>query len=100
MSVYSASKAGLDVFSKCVGVEQGGESSSVKVVSVWPGMIDTNLQDEARNANKDSFASVETFKMIKDCGMLASPSETAEKLIELLLGNNFIQGSVVEGLYS
>jgi benzil reductase ((S)-benzoin forming) len=86
-------------FQNVLDFEQGGESSSVKVVSVWTGMIDTNLQDEARNANKDNFASVETFKMIKDRGMLASPSETAEKLIELLLGNNFIQGSVVEELY-
>lgn len=30
--------------------------------------------------------------------MLASPAATAEKLVDLLLGNQFVQGTVVEEL--
>jgi benzil reductase ((S)-benzoin forming) len=40
MSLYSAAKAGLDVFTQCVGLEQNLNASPVKVVSIWPGMID------------------------------------------------------------
>ncbi|GFZ79372.1 short-chain dehydrogenase [Paenibacillus marchantiophytorum] len=96
MSVYSASKAGLDVFSKCVGAEQGDGANAVKVVSVWPGMIDTALQTEARNMDKETFASADIFQMVKDRGMLASPADVATKLIKLLLGDHFIQGTVIE----
>ncbi|UKS28714.1 (S)-benzoin forming benzil reductase [Paenibacillus sp. HWE-109] len=96
MSVYSASKAGLDVFSKGVGAEQGEGADAVKVVSVWPGMIDTALQTEARNMDKETFASADIFQMVKDRGMLASPADVATKLIKLLLGDHFIQGTVVE----
>src|SRR5690606_36380732 len=42
MSLYSASKAGLDVFSQCVGLEQNHSNAPVGIVSIWPGMIDTN----------------------------------------------------------
>ncbi|OCT14467.1 hypothetical protein A8709_27060 [Paenibacillus pectinilyticus] len=98
MSVYSAAKSGLDVFSKCVGTEQGDDSSSVKVISVWPGMIDTSLQEEARDANSSSFASADIFKRAKERGMLASPATVAKKLIALLLGDQFVQGSVIEEL--
>ncbi|MBP1967407.1 SDR family NAD(P)-dependent oxidoreductase [Paenibacillus aceris] len=100
MSVYSAAKAGLDIFSTSVGLEQGNESTAVKIVSVWPGMIDTRLQEEARNASKDTSASAsaDIFRMVKDRGMLASPAVTADQLIKLLLGNSFHQGSVVEEL--
>lgn len=98
MSVYSAAKAGLDVFSKCVGKEQGEGTYSVKVISVWPGMIDTSLQEEARSANKDVFAASDLFSMVKDKGMLASPTTIAEKLVDLLLSDQFPQGIVVEEL--
>lgn len=98
MSVYSAAKAGLDVFSKCVGNEQGEGTFAVKVISVWPGMIDTSLQEEARRANKDVFAASELFNRVKDEGMLASPATIAEKLVDLLLSDQFAQGIVVEEL--
>ncbi|NOV04177.1 SDR family NAD(P)-dependent oxidoreductase [Paenibacillus planticolens] len=98
MSVYSASKAGLDIFSRSVGLEQGNEPTSVKIVSVWPGMIDTSLQEEARNASQDTAASADIFRMVKDRGMLASPAAAAKQLIKLLLGHSFHQGSVVEEL--
>ena len=100
MSVYSACKAGLDVFSQCVGVEQGTEASAIKVLSVWPGMIDTGLQEEARSAEKKTFASSEIFQMVKDRGMLATPSIVAKKIIELLLGEEFTQGSIIEEIFA
>ncbi|MCR8636065.1 (S)-benzoin forming benzil reductase [Paenibacillus radicis (ex Xue et al. 2023)] len=98
MSAYSAAKAGLDVFSKCVGLEQGEGASAVKVVSVWPGIIDTSLQEEARNADKSTFASAGIFAKVHERGMLVSPEATAKKLVEFLLGESFVQGAVIEEL--
>ncbi|MCR8630598.1 hypothetical protein [Paenibacillus radicis (ex Xue et al. 2023)] len=59
-------------------------------------MIDTVLQEEARSAGKKIFESAEIFKMVKDRGMLATPAIVAEKIIELLLGEQFTQGSVID----
>lgn len=98
MSPYSAAKAGLDTFSTCVGLEQGTESTAVKIVSVYPGMIDTSLQEQARNTSSEALTTPDIFKMVKDRGMLASPQATADKLISLLLGSSFHQGTVIEEL--
>ncbi|MCY9662986.1 SDR family NAD(P)-dependent oxidoreductase [Paenibacillus chondroitinus] len=99
MSAYSAAKAGLDAFSSCVGLEQGVESGAVKIVSVYPGMVDTSLQEQARNTSNEALATPDIFKMVKDRGMLASPTATADKLIGFLLGKSFHQGAVVEDLF-
>lgn len=96
MSLYSAAKAGLDVFSQCVGLEQKHSKAPVGVVSIWPGMIDTNLQKEARNLDKETFPSVELFEMVKERGMLTSPGETAQKIIEFLFKKDFEHGEVVD----
>ncbi|WP_248928679.1 SDR family NAD(P)-dependent oxidoreductase [Paenibacillus hamazuiensis] len=98
MSAYSAAKAGLDVFSKCVGIEQGEAPYAVKIASVWPGMIDTGLQEEARSADAGAFPSAGLFAMVKDRGLLATPEAVAEKIAGLLLGDRFEQGAVVEEL--
>jgi benzil reductase ((S)-benzoin forming) len=96
MSLYSAAKAGLDVFTQCVGLEQNTNATPVKVVSIWPGMIDTGLQEEARNQNKTSFPSAEMFNMIKRKGMLTTPEETAARIIEYLFKDSFEHGAIVD----
>jgi benzil reductase ((S)-benzoin forming) len=100
MSCYSTAKAGLDVFSSSVALEQGSKDNAVKVVSVWPGMIDTHLQEEARNADQETFASSVLFNQVKDKGMLTTPQFAAEQIKKLLLGDRFTQGALIENLYA
>ncbi|MCM3747217.1 SDR family NAD(P)-dependent oxidoreductase [Paenibacillus pasadenensis] len=82
LSVYSAAKAGLDVFTRCVALEQQHFSSSVAIVSVWPGMIDTGLQQEARQA---AIPAAGQFREAQLSGLLKTPQETARQIIEVLL---------------
>ncbi|GKU78890.1 (S)-benzoin forming benzil reductase [Paenibacillus sp. L3-i20] len=96
MSLYSAAKAGLDVFSQCVGLEQNHSNTPVGIVSIWPGMIDTNLQHEARSQDQSTFPSAELFGMAKDTGMLTTPEETAHLIIDFLFKIEFEHGSVVD----
>jgi benzil reductase ((S)-benzoin forming) len=96
MSLYSAAKAGLDVFTQCVGLEQNTNAAPVKLVSIWPGMIDNSLQEEARNQNKTSFPSAEIFNMVKSNGLLTTPEETAAQIIEYLFKENIEHGEIVD----
>lgn len=96
MSLYSAAKAGLDVFSQCVGLEQNHSNAPIGIVSIWPGMIDTNLQREARNQDQSTFPSAGLFGMVKDAGMLTTPVETAQQIIEFLFKIDFEHGAVVD----
>ncbi|WP_339290849.1 (S)-benzoin forming benzil reductase [Paenibacillus sp. FSL E2-0201] len=96
MSLYSAAKAGLDVFSQCVGLEQNHSKTPVGIVSIWPGMIDTNLQREARSQDKSTFPSAEIFEVVKETGMLTTAQETAQQIIEFLFKPNFEHGAIVD----
>ncbi|SFF31394.1 benzil reductase ((S)-benzoin forming) [Paenibacillus algorifonticola] len=97
-SCYSTSKAGLDSFSKSVSLEQLIQPHPAKVVSVYPGMIDTQLQAEIRSASKADFPYVDQFIQIAEEGKLQTPDYTAAKLIALLFSEDFGSTVVVENL--
>jgi len=96
MSVYSASKAGLDVFTQCVGLEQNTNASPVKIASIWPGMIDTSLQTEARMQDKVTFPAAELFEEAKNKGMLTTAEDTARQVVEYLLNDEFEHGAIAD----
>ncbi|ANY65971.1 short-chain dehydrogenase [Paenibacillus sp. BIHB 4019] len=97
-SCYSTSKAGLDSFSKSVSLEQTVQPYPAKVVSVYPGMIDTQMQAEMRSVSKADFPYVDQFIQIAEEGKLQTPEYTAAKLIELLFSEDFGSTVVVENL--
>ncbi|WP_028560483.1 (S)-benzoin forming benzil reductase [Paenibacillus pinihumi] len=96
MSLYSTAKAGLDVFSKCAALEQNHSDAPTGIVSIWPGMIDTNLQQEARSQDPSLFPSAGLFEQVKDAGMLTTPEETAQQIIACLFKSDFEHGAVVD----
>ncbi|MED4462040.1 (S)-benzoin forming benzil reductase [Metabacillus fastidiosus] len=97
-SSYSTSKAGLDSFSKSISIEQMNKPFPVKIISVYPGVIDTEMQSEIRSVKKGDFPFVEQFIQLSKEGKLQSPEYTAEKLIELLFNENFGNEIIVEDL--
>ncbi|WP_229750724.1 SDR family NAD(P)-dependent oxidoreductase [Paenibacillus nasutitermitis] len=98
MSCYCTAKAGLDTFTACVGLEQQNKEYPLQIASVWPGMNETQMQEEARRQD-GGFQNAEMFIEAKKNGRLHSPDETARKLADLLLGESFPHGTIVESLY-
>lgn len=88
-SCYSSSKAGLDSFSKSIHLEQSVKDYPVKIASVYPGMIDTQLQADIRSADKKNFPYVDQFIQLAQEGKLQTPEETAERLLRLLNSESY-----------
>ena len=84
-SAYCAGKAGLDHFSLCV--EQ--EYKDVKVISIAPGIIDTDMQGIIRQSSESDFPLIENFKEYKKQGLLSTPEDTAEGLMRLFEREDF-----------
>ncbi|MFH1946578.1 MAG: (S)-benzoin forming benzil reductase [Candidatus Magasanikbacteria bacterium] len=93
---YCASKAGLNIFSKCVSLEQKTRKYPVKLFSVAPGVIDTEMQAGIRNTKKDDFVDLERFIAYKEDGKLMPPDSVAKKIIKLLTINKFESGEFIE----
>ena len=85
-ATYCASKAGLEIMSKVIDVEQKLKhpSNPVRVFSVMPGVVDTKMQEVIRSISNEAFSEVGRFIEYKKTNALLSPEEVAEKLIAIL----------------
>lgn len=81
---YCGSKAGIDHFSKTVQHEQEVTGGDVKILSIGPGVVDTNMQKEIRGANPDDFSRHGDFVQLKEKGELANPTTVAKKYVYVL----------------
>ncbi|MGM0883040.1 MAG: SDR family NAD(P)-dependent oxidoreductase [Bacillota bacterium] len=64
MSVYCTAKAGLNMFTHCVGAEQKSQPYPVEIIAVDPGMVETEMQKLARGKNEEDFEMSAFFKML------------------------------------
>ena len=94
---YCTTKAGLDHFSRVIAMEQANEKFPVEVVSIAPGIIDTDMQETIRSSDEGDFPLLDRFITYKEQGILSSAKETAEKLITVLENEDFkVIGSIAD----
>lgn len=85
-SAYCSTKAGLNMYTKTVGIEQEEKHTNITSIAFSPGIMDTDMQGTIRKATKEEFSSIKQFKEYHEKGMLRSPSFVARTLINLLSG--------------
>jgi benzil reductase ((S)-benzoin forming) len=85
-SVYCATKAGLDHFTRTVHEElKISGKANVRVFSVAPGVVDTAMQSEIRSADPGNFSRLDHFQGLKSGGQLAAADLTARKYVSILV---------------
>ncbi|MCB0409727.1 MAG: SDR family NAD(P)-dependent oxidoreductase, partial [Flavobacteriales bacterium] len=90
-STYCATKAGIDMFSRVVAEESAIDNSGFKVLSLAPGIIDTQMQTQIRKSTKESFSNLDRFIEYKENGDLASSEDTATKIYRFINEPNLQQ---------
>jgi len=85
-SAYCTSKAGLEMWTKCLALE--GEKDNISAISIAPGIVDTGMQDAIRSVSVEDFPMHPRFVDFKNSGQLKSPEFVAEKLIPLLTNHS------------
>lgn len=81
---YSASKAAINMLSEAVAIEASLDNTGIRVFSVAPGVVDTDMQSEIRKAEVESFSSLSKFVGLKENQLLSTPDHAAKKLLELI----------------
>lgn len=95
-SVYCTSKAGVDMMTKTIANEQIAIKNSVKCVSIYPGVVDTNMQTDIRNTQEKDFNSLQRFKDLKENNELYSTEFVAEKIYTIDTKNQLKSGDIVD----
>lgn len=85
--VYCATKAALDMYSRVVKQEQG--ENGARVVSLAPGIVDTDIQAAIRSSDPKSFPALAKFQDFHATGKLSSPANVASRILAYLDRDDF-----------
>jgi hypothetical protein len=92
-NIYCATKAALDHHARAASLDQ---SPHVKICSLAPGIIDTDMQAELRASSPERFPMQGDFVAMKRDGNLTKPADTAHKLVSYLLSHQFGELAVAD----
>ena len=85
-SVYCATKAALDHHARAIALDR---TPKLRICSLAPGVIDTDMQAEIRSTTAERFPEKERFVAMKREGALRSPRLVGAMTVELLIGESF-----------
>lgn len=83
-SLYSASKAALESFTRAMALEQMERSQPIRAFSVNPGVMDTDMQEVVRSSSAEDFPDVERFVHYQKEGHLSQPESVASRIAEIV----------------
>jgi NAD(P)-dependent dehydrogenase (short-subunit alcohol dehydrogenase family) len=92
-TIYCATKAALDHHARAASLD--GEPG-LRIVSLAPGVIDTDMQAQIRSVDDDRFPLRERFVQMKQEGQLTSPEQAAGKFVDYLLSDAFGQSPTAD----
>ena len=93
---YCAAKAGMDHFSRAVALEEAAKPNGARIVSLAPGVIDTDMQTQLRGADPAQFSAQADFANLKAEGKLLSPEAAATKVLAYLARPDFGSNPVAD----
>ncbi len=85
-SVYGAGKAALDHHARVVAADA---ASGIRICSLAPGVIDTDMQAQIRATPVENFPLRQKFETLKESGGLSTPEACAAGIVAHLLGDGF-----------
>jgi len=83
-AAYCAAKAGMDHFTRCLALDEASVPNGARVSSLAPGVIDTDMQIQLRQADPKDFPDRASFAQLKDRGQLSSAQEAAARVLAYL----------------
>jgi benzil reductase ((S)-benzoin forming) len=92
-SVYCATKAALDHHARATALDR---SPGLRVGSVAPGVIDTEMQTEIRSTTDAKFPDRHRFIELKEKGRLRDADEAGAEVVKLLLSDAFAREPVTD----
>jgi benzil reductase ((S)-benzoin forming) len=86
---YCAVKAGMDHLSRALALDEAQRPDGASVVSLAPGVIDTDMQVQLRSADAAGFPEKANFVGLKEKGQLMSPEAAAQRVLAYLNRSDF-----------
>jgi benzil reductase ((S)-benzoin forming) len=85
-SAYCATKAGLVMLGKTIKKENQINKRKLVVFNISPGIIETEMQVQIRNAQESQFSMLDKFKSLHEEQSLKTPEQLSNELLPYILG--------------
>ena len=95
-AAYCAAKAGMDHYSRAVALEEAARPNGARIVSMAPGVINTDMQAELRGADAAAFPEQARFAALHAQGQLSSADDCARALLARLQRADFGQHPIAD----
>ena len=93
---YCAVKAGLDHHARAVALDEAAKPNGARIVSLAPGVIDTDMQVTLRGADPAGFPDIGLFRQLHASGSLTSPEAAATRVLGYLERADYGQNPVAD----
>jgi benzil reductase ((S)-benzoin forming) len=93
---YCAVKAGLDHFSRSMALDEARAANGVAIVSLAPGVIDTDMQTVLRSSDPQAFPDGQMFRQLHSTGQLSTPADAAARVLAYLQRPDFGSNPVAD----
>lgn len=94
-SVYCATKAAIDMMTKAIAIEQDTIEKGVKVIAIYPGVVDTAMQEQIRNSDSQKFIDVQRFIDYKESGSLVSTATIGIEIFKIINFEDYPNGAIL-----
>lgn len=95
-AAYCAAKAGMDHFTRSMALDEAHQPNGARVCSLAPGVIDTDMQVQLRQADATQFPDQRSFESLHTQGQLTSPHDAAARLLAYLERADFGEQPVAD----
>jgi benzil reductase ((S)-benzoin forming) len=95
-AMYCAGKSALDMMTLCAAAEQRMRSNPVRICSIYPGKVETDMQRVVRRSDPDRFPAQPQFVMARERGELSPPGEVARAILTLDAAGKFENGCIYD----
>ncbi len=93
---YCAAKAGMDHFTRALALDEATRPNGARVVSLAPGVIDTDMQVHLRAGDPAGFPEQANFIGLKGKGQLTPPGDAAARVLAYLNRADFGTNAVAD----
>jgi NAD(P)-dependent dehydrogenase (short-subunit alcohol dehydrogenase family) len=93
---YCAAKAGMDHFTRCSALDEARRPHGARLVSLAPGVIDTDMQTQLRAGDPALFPDRDRFIGLREQGQLSTPAAAASQVLAWLERSDFGETPVAD----
>jgi benzil reductase ((S)-benzoin forming) len=94
--LYCTAKTAINMLTRCTALEQRSRSHPVSICAVEPGVVDTDMQADIRQATDLNFPDRPRFMRLAESGGLLSPEKVARLILDLDAAGQFQPGQIYD----